>query len=105
MVTSGFALTLAQARQLCAHGHFMVNGRRASSPSIQLRPGDVVEPREKQSTRTLVSQNLDLNKSGFVPGWLEVSQDSMQTKMVSMPTRTDFPFPIQEQLIIELASK
>ena len=105
VVTAGFALTLAQARQLVAHGHFQVNGRRASIPSMQVRPGDLVEPRDRAATKTLVSQNLDLNKSGFVPGWLEVSRDSMQAKMVGLPTRTDFPFPIQEQLIIELASK
>jgi small subunit ribosomal protein S4 len=105
VVTSGFALTLAQARQLVAHGHFLVNGKRCTIPSRQIRPGDTIEPRTKGNTRTLVSQNIDLNKSGSVPNWLEVTPDSMQTKMVGMPTRADFPFPIQEQLIIEFCSK
>lgn len=105
VVTAGFALTLAQARQLVAHGHFMVNGRRVMTASFQVRPGDVVTPRDKQNTKSLVSQSIDLNKSGFVPPWLEVDQDAMSAKLGSLPNRTDFPFSIQEQLIVELCSK
>ncbi len=105
VVTSGFALTLAQARQFVCHGHFLVNGKRVDIPSLQVKIGDVIEPRQKENTRKLVSQHIDLNKSGFVPDWLEVNADTMTAKIVGHPTRADFPFPIQEHLIVELCSK
>lgn len=105
VLTAGFALTLPQARQLVNHGHFRVNGKRLTIPSYQVRPGDVITPREKESTRKLVSDALDVTKGGQIPGWLEVQPDTMSATMTAVPTRTDFQFPIQEQLIVELCSK
>ena len=105
VLTAGFALTLPQARQLVNHGHFRVNGKRLSIPSYQVRPGDVITPREKESTRKLVSDALDVTKGGQIPAWLEVQPDTMSATMTAVPTRTDFQFPIQEQLIVELCSK
>jgi small subunit ribosomal protein S4 len=105
LVTSGFALTIAQSRQLVAHGHFQVNGQKVDIASYQVRPGDEVKPREKENTKQLISQNIELNKGGFVPEWLGANADTMTVTVVSLPQRNDFPFPIQEQLIVELCSK
>ena len=104
-LTAGFALTLPQARQLVNHGHFLVNGKRCSIPSYVVRPGDVVTPRTKDNSKKMVSEALDVTKGGVVPGWLEVSADTMSCTVTGIPTRTDFQFPIQEQLIIELYSR
>ena len=38
----GFADTRAEARQLVRHGHFTVNGKKATIPSMRLKPGDVI---------------------------------------------------------------
>ena len=38
----GFAVSRAQARQMIAHGHVCVNGRRLDVPSYLVRPGDAV---------------------------------------------------------------
>jgi len=105
VLTAGFALTLPQARQLVNHGHFLVNGQRATIPSMQVSPGDVIAPREKEGTRKLISDALDVTKGGQIPAWLEVQPDTMSATMTAVPTRTDFQFPIQEQLIVELCSK
>lgn len=43
---SGFAHTRALARQLVSHGHILVNGRRNSIASHQIKIGDVVSIRE-----------------------------------------------------------
>src|SRR5262245_48650632 len=43
----GFASTRSEARQLVRHNHVLLNGKRASIPSIQVRPGDVVSIRER----------------------------------------------------------
>ncbi len=105
VLTAGFALTLPQARQLVNHGHFRVNGKRVTIPSFQVAPGDVISPREKENTRKLISDALDVTKGGQIPAWLEVQPDTMSATMTAVPTRTDFQFPIQEQLIVELCSK
>lgn len=105
VLTSGFALTLPQARQLVNHGHFMVNGKRATIPSIQVKPGDVITPRAKENTKKLVSEAVDVTKGVTLPGWLEVSADTLTATVTGVPSRTDFQFPIQEQLIVELCSK
>lgn len=43
---SGFANTRALARQLVSHGHILVNGRRNTIASHQVKVGDVVSIRE-----------------------------------------------------------
>src|SRR5258708_9175706 len=43
----GFADSRAQARQLVAHGHFQVNGRKTDIPSAVLKPGDEVAVRAR----------------------------------------------------------
>jgi small subunit ribosomal protein S4 len=105
VLSAGFATTMAQARQFVAHGHFRVNGRRVSIPSYRVRPGDVIVPRDKENTKKIVSELIDLNKSGFKPEWLAVTEDAMSITVKGMPRREDFQFPIQEQLIVELCSK
>jgi small subunit ribosomal protein S4 len=49
----GFAPNRNTARQLVRHGHFLLNGKKASIPSIRLKVGDVVDVLES-------SRNLDV---------------------------------------------
>ena len=42
----GFAPSRPSARQLVLHGHFLVNGKKASVPSFRVRAGDVVSVRD-----------------------------------------------------------
>ena len=46
----GFAATRREARQLVNHGHFLVNGKKANIPSMELKPGDVVTVKEKSQS-------------------------------------------------------
>ena len=105
VVASGFALSRNHARQLINHGHFRVNGRRVSIASFQVRPGDEITPADKEKTKKLVAEAVEINKSQPVPAWIEASHDALTSKITGVPTRTDVPHPIQEQLIIELCSK
>ena len=43
----GFATSRSEARQLVKHGHFRVNGQKASTPSMQVKPGWKVSLRER----------------------------------------------------------
>lgn len=105
VLASGFALSRNHARQLINHGHFAVNDRRVDIASFKVRPGDVVSPRPKDKTKKMVSESVEVNKSQPIPAWLEVSGDTLTSKVVGIPSRADVPHPIQEQLIVELCSK
>jgi len=105
VLACGFALSRNHARQLINHGHFTVNGRWVDVASYRVRPGDEIAPNQKEKTRKMVADALEVNKSQPIPGWLEVSRDTLTAKVTANPKREDVPHPIQEQLIIELCSK
>lgn len=101
---SGWAATRPQARQFVSHGHINVNGRRVNIPSYRVRPGDVIELRDKSREIVTVKWNLDvLDRS--VPGWLEAGDGGQQVTVRENPSREQIDMPVREQLIVELYSK
>jgi small subunit ribosomal protein S4 len=101
----GFASSRSMARQLVAHGHIEVNGRKVSVPSYLVRPDCVVTLREKSRKNEQVKICLDTAKGRGVPAWLELDADRFQGTVRQLPAREDITMPIQEQLIVELYSK
>jgi small subunit ribosomal protein S4 len=101
----GFATSRNEARQLVRHGHFALNGRKASTPSIQVRAGEVVTVREKSQKVERISAALEALEGRSVPPWLEIDKDNFAGKVVQLPTREDVTLPIDEQLIVELYSR
>ena len=74
----GFANTRAAARQLVAHGHVKVNGRKVNIPSFGLKVNDVVEIKNSNAARQLATKNLESAASRAVPDWLSLGQGSAQ---------------------------
>lgn len=101
----GFASSRAESRQLVRHGHFTLNGRKATIPSMQVKAGDLVELREKSRAVAAISDALDAVVRRGVPQWLELDRDAFKGAVKSLPVREDIVTPIQEQLIVELYSK
>ncbi|MGE4653147.1 MAG: 30S ribosomal protein S4 [Myxococcota bacterium] len=101
----GFATSRAEARQLVKHGHFLVNGRKATIPSITIRAGAEVSVREKSRNVTRIAGALDALESRSIPQWLEVDKADFTGSVKALPEREDITMPIQEQLIVELYSR
>ncbi len=101
----GFATSRAEARQLVKHGHFLVDGRKATIPSMLLRPGSVVSLREKSRQVARIVSALDALEGKSIPAWLELDKENFQGTVKALPTREDITMPIQEQLIVELYSR
>jgi small subunit ribosomal protein S4 len=101
----GFASSRSMARQLVAHGHIQIDGRKVTVPSSLIRTGSVVCLREKSRKNEQVKICLDTAKGRGVPPWLELDADRFQGTIKQLPSREDIPMPIQEQLIVELYSK
>jgi len=100
----GFTTSRAEARQLIRHGHFTVNGRKASIPSMSLGEGAVVTVREKSRKVNRIAGALEALEGKSLPQWLEIDKDNFAGKVKSLPAREDITMPIQEQLIVELYS-
>ncbi len=101
----GFATSRAEARQLVCHGHFDVNGGRATIPSMIMRQGDQVKLREKSQKVERITGALDALEGKSVPQWLETDKDNFAGTVKALPAREDITMPIQEQLIVELYSR
>ncbi len=101
----GFANSRDEARQLVRHNHFSVNQSKVNIPSYLVKPGDVIEVREKSKKVVRIQEALEGVARRGIPQWLEVDKDQMKGSVKSMPTREEITIPIQEKLIVELYSK
>lgn len=101
----GFAKTLRAARQLVAHGHVRINGRKASIPSMNLKPGDRVEVREAARSKSLVQRGLELTQIVSVPDWLVVEREKLSGTVSRIPSREEINPIVNEQLVVELYSR
>ena len=100
----GVAPTRRAARQLVSHKHILVNGDVVNIPSFALKPGDLVEVREKSKSLEAITNSLSI-QSAKKYNWLEWDGSEMTGKFINLPPREDIPENINEQLIVELYSK
>ena len=101
----GFATSRAEARQLVRHGHFLVDGRKAATPSMLLKPGSKISVREKSRKMARIAGALETLEGRSLPQWVEIDKDKFEGEVKALPTREDITLPIQEQLIVELYSR
>jgi small subunit ribosomal protein S4 len=100
----GIAPTRRAARQLVLHKHILVNGDVVNISSFTLKPGDRVEVRERSKSLEVITNSLSIQGAKKY-NWLEWDQNEMTGKLINIPTRSDIPENINEQLIVELYSK
>ena len=101
----GFAASRAQARVLVRHGHFRVNGRRVTIPSVLLKAGDVVEVQPKSRELTEIAGAIEGAKKRRVPAWLEMDAGNFKATVRTLPSKEEMAIPVQEQLVVALYSK
>ncbi len=101
----GFAGSRAQARQIVAHGHIKVDGRKVDIPSFLVKPGQTISLKDGMKKNAGVQASLDAAHGRGIPPWLAADLDNFQGTVTGLPTRDLITMPIQEQLIVELYSK
>ena len=101
----GFALTRPAARQLVAHGHIRVNGRKVDVPSFALKVNDVIEVKDVTVSRQLASKNLESSTSRTVPDWLSLTRDAFKGVVMRIPTRDEIQPIANEQAVVEFYSR
>ena len=101
----GFANSRNEARQLVRHSHFLVNQTKVNIPSYLVKPGDVVQLREKSKKVVRILEALEGMARRGVPPWLDLDKEQLKGQVKAVPSREDITIPIQENLIVELYSK
>lgn len=96
------AKTRRFARQLVGHGHVLVNNRKVTIPSYQVRPGEVITLSQKAMNMPTVKISLE-DKDISLPNWL--SRKGPVGRIEELPVRDDAETSINEQLIVEYYSR
>lgn len=100
---AGFARTRQQARQLVNHGHFLLDGKKATIPSIRVKPGQMISIKEK-------SKNLQVIKDALEAvvvrqEYIAFDEDKQEATYTRLPERNEILPEIKENLIVELYNK
>jgi len=100
-----FVPTVFAARQFVNHGHVKVNGVRVNIPSYRVKPGDVVEVREKSRSMALVLEALE-SAERDIPDYIDLDPKAMKVTFVRMPEFSEVPYAVQMEpnLVIEFYS-
>ncbi|MEN6391523.1 MAG: 30S ribosomal protein S4 [Syntrophomonas sp.] len=101
----GFGASRKEARQLVTHGHFTVNGKKASIPSMLLRVGDVVQVKAGSMDSHKFKELKEQASYKTPPEWLSVDAENMTGRVLAYPLREQIDTTINEQLIVELYSR
>jgi len=99
----GFANSRAGARQLVAHGHVTVNGRKVDIPSYTVQPGDVIGLRERSRNLKVVKEALEARR--HLPNYLEFNEQAMEGRYIRLPERSELSQDIDERQIVEFYSR
>ena len=97
------AKTRQQSRQLVSHGHVLVNNKKVTIPSYNVKIGDVISLSAKAANFNLIKKISEETKELKVPSWL--AKKATVGKIVSLPKRDDIDLPIDERLIVEFYSR
>ena len=102
---AGLTTSRANARQMISHGHILVNGKRVTIASQEVKEGDEISVAKRANSSTAVLANIEKTQNRAVPTWLEVTAEPPVARVVRPVTREDVTLPVQEQLVVELLSK
>lgn len=105
MFRMGYGRTRKECRQIVDHKHVLVNGKTVNIPSYLVKPGDVIEIKEKHKGSQRYKDILEVTEGRLVPAWLEADHENLSGTVKEMPTRDQIEVPVNETLIVELYSK
>ena len=97
----GIGASRSESRQIVNHAQITVNGRTVNIPSYQVKVGDVIAVKERELEMFKQLKGMKI----VMPKWLEFNSDTLEGKILALPTREDIDLNIKEHLIIELYSR
>jgi small subunit ribosomal protein S4 len=95
----GVGRTIWATRQIVAHGHVLVDGKKTDIASYLVKPGQTIT--FKEGIHKVLRDNMEQNAGHNVPPWLEWNPAQLTAKIISLPNPADVPFEVNMNLIIE----
>ncbi|MCX7704269.1 MAG: 30S ribosomal protein S4 [Planctomycetota bacterium] len=92
------------ARQLIAHGHIFLNGRRHKSASYLVKAGDTISVVSDESIRKNLKANMEASTRA-VPEWIQVDTENMKAVISREPLRSEVSIPVEAGYIVEFLSR
>lgn len=101
----GLAASLRAARHYVNHGLFEVNGRGVNIPSYLLKPGDVVQVRQRSRKIEAIHEAMRHARQERMAPYLSLDKAKMEGVLLSHPKRDEIPVTGNVQLVVELYSR
>jgi small subunit ribosomal protein S4 len=98
--------TVFAARQFVSHGHILVNGKRVTIPSYQVKVGDVIEVRGAAKDYPFVLEAVKSSERD-VPDYIDMDQAKLKATFARVPLLADVPYPVKMEpnLVVEYYSR
>ena len=94
----GLAKSRSLARQIVAHGHIIVNGKKVNIPSHKVRIGDVISVREGSRVTKLFTDAQTKLKDFTAPDWIALDAAKLEAKITSLPKEVESGFDFSKVL-------
>ena len=101
----GLGATRAEARQLVSHKSILVNNQICNISSYNLKQSDIISVRDRSKKQLRIQNSLELSKQRETVTWVQIDNLNLEGTFKSLPSRSELPKDINEQLIVELYSK
>lgn len=101
---AGFAHTRPQARQGVVHGHFQLNGERATKPSMIVRVGDVLSVRNRPNLKSVYAEIVG-SAAATECDWVSVNADGLTATVTSLPSFEDVSLPVDVGQVVAFLSR
>ncbi len=108
VLRSGFARTMAQARQAVVHRHILVDGKIVDRPSYRVKPGQIIQVKPKSQTTVpfeVAAAGAHAEVLPKVPAYLEVDLPKLKATLVRRPERDEVPVECDVQMVVEYYSR
>ncbi|MFH1192092.1 MAG: 30S ribosomal protein S4 [bacterium] len=102
----GIARSRKEARQLVKHGFFVLNGKKADIPSMQVKMNDIINFKKtkegKKVAEKISGNNVDASK---LPSWLVIDIKNKSGKVVGDPKAEEVNPIFDLKAIVEFYSR
>ena len=103
---AGIVPTIFSARQFVNHGHILVDGKRVNISSYRVKPGQVIQVKEKSRQLNIVVESIN-SKERKAPEYLDFNESNLTVTYVRIPELADVPYPVtmEPNLVVEYYSR
>lgn len=85
----GLGASRRACRQMVSHGHFIVNNKRVTIPSFELKSGDIVKIREGSKGKKIFENIITKLKDYNPPAWVTFDAGVLEGKILDKPKNTE----------------